>query len=52
MPVDFSRPMHEWLPTMTYAGFRPELPDMVLGRLPEPVSIAVGRAYKGWIIET
>lgn len=25
---------------------------MVLGRLPEPVSIAVGRAFKGWIVES
>jgi hypothetical protein len=52
MPVDFSRPMHQWLPTLTYAGFQPGLPDLVLGRLPEPVSIAVGRAYKGWIVES
>ncbi|MFG1401497.1 hypothetical protein [Xanthobacter sediminis] len=52
MPVDFSRPLCHWLPTATYAAFRPGLPDMVLGRLPEPVSIQVGRAYKGWIVET
>lgn len=52
MPVDFSRPISSWLPTLTYAGFRSGLPDMVLGRLPEPVSISVGRAYKGWIIES
>lgn len=52
MPVDFNRPIYEWLPTRTYAGFRPDLPDLVLGRLPEPVSIAVGRAFKGWIIES
>ncbi|MFG1479694.1 hypothetical protein V5F53_13690 [Xanthobacter sp. V4C-4] len=52
MAVDFSRPLQTWLPTATYPGFRFGLPDMVLGQLPEPVSIAVGRAYKGWIIET
>lgn len=52
MSVDFSRPLRHWLPTVTYAGFRPGLPDMVLGRLPEPVSISVGRAYKGWIAES
>ena len=52
MPVDFNRPIFEWLPTRTYASFRPGLPDVVLGRLPEPVSIAVGRAFKGWIVES
>lgn len=52
MPVDFARPLRQWLPTLTYPAFHPAVPEMVLGRLPEPVSIAVGRAYKGWIIET
>lgn len=52
MPVDFSHPLRQWLPTATYEAFHPALPQMVLGRLPEPVSIAVGRAYKGWIVET
>jgi hypothetical protein len=43
--------MAEWLPTVTYDGYRPGLPDIVLGRLPESLSISVGRAYKGWIVE-
>lgn len=52
MPVDFSHPLRQWLPTVTYEALDPALPEMVLGRLPEPVSISVGRAYKGWILET
>jgi len=52
MPVDFARPIHTWLPTATYPGFREGLPDLVLGRLPEPVSISVGRAFKGWVVES
>ncbi len=52
MPVDLTGPIRQWLPTAIYAGAAPHLPRMVLGRLPEPVSISVGRAFKGWIIES
>lgn len=52
MPIDLRGPIEQWLPIMLYDAGMPPLPRMVLGRLPEPVSIAVGRPFKGWIIES
>ncbi|MCE6959580.1 hypothetical protein LAZ40_10985 [Cereibacter sphaeroides] len=50
--VDLSLPVRDWLPTVTYPGFRPGLPDIVLGRLPASIAAIAGQPYKSWIVES
>jgi hypothetical protein len=52
MPIDFSQPIEEWLPTMTYPGYQAGLPDLVLGRFPPELVASSRRRFKSWIVET
>ncbi len=50
--IDFYAPIRVWLPTQIYVGHQPGLPDVILGRWPEPLARASGRPFKSWICET
>ncbi|MFG6080477.1 hypothetical protein ACEUZ9_001081 [Paracoccus litorisediminis] len=48
---DPESPIRDWLPIAVYPGYRPGLPDIWLGRLPEDIAAASGQNFKSWIIE-
>ncbi|MEP3668993.1 MAG: hypothetical protein ABJN42_19895 [Roseibium sp.] len=48
---DLFAPMNNWLPTLLYPGFRPGMPDIVLGKLPDELAVMSGKTYKSWILE-
>ena len=48
---DVKAPVADWLPTVTYPGYRPGFPDIVLGRLPLSIQKITGQVYKSFIIE-
>lgn len=48
---DLSLPVREWLPVVVYPGFRPGMPDIWLGRLPEQIVRITGNPFKSWIVE-
>lgn len=48
---DLAAPIRDWLPTALYPGFRPGLPDILLGRLPPEIAEMAGHPFKSWIIE-
>lgn len=51
LDFDLSLPVQDWLPTQLYPGFRPGLPDIVLGRLPASLAKLAGHPFKSWILE-
>lgn len=48
---DLSLPLQDWMEVVVYPGFRPGMPDIWLGRLPQDLADASGQRYKSWIIE-
>lgn len=51
--IDVSAPISSWLPTIWYPGYRPDLPDICVGRWPADFRRSPGPdTYKLWYVET
>ena len=49
--IDLAAPMRDWLPCIWYGGYTPALPDLCVGRLPEPFRRVHPDPCKIWIVE-
>lgn len=50
MTLDLDAPIRAWMPLVLYGGFRPGLPDMLLGRW--PAALRQPQPFKAWVCET
>ncbi|AXQ96094.1 hypothetical protein ORIO_20575 (plasmid) [Cereibacter azotoformans] len=48
----FNAPIRSWMPIAVYKAYLPNMPDVVMGKVPALMSGAPGLRWKTWICET